>query len=240
MIFHLKGMTSSGNTSLCAVLTPNGLCGPRNAPGQGGTFQGHLLKHRAPPNPHTLEMRAGLGALVLMVQAQIPAVVDIIKCRFFCWTQNVRSRRRCWLESYSPPSSPRALMETDDAVSSFFQVLHSPSQQREGGNIARIKFHKFLCTNKAEGPDDRAEGEGESTEFLGIKSGANPQRRKIPLPPRAQCTVLATAETYLWALLSREPCEHLVAFVGVQSILYSGLFFWGCRWLLGCRSLSLF
>lgn len=87
MIFHLKGMTSSANTSLCAVLTPNGLCGPRNAPGQGGTFQGRLLKHGAPPNPQTLEMGAGLGALVLMAQAQIPAVVDIIKCRFFCWTQ---------------------------------------------------------------------------------------------------------------------------------------------------------
>jgi len=79
----------------------------------------------------------------------------------------------------------------DDSVSSFFQMLHSPGQQ--GGNTARRNFHKFLCTKKTEAPGDKAEGK--SAEFLGIKSGDNPQSRKMPLPPRAQCTVLATEET---------------------------------------------
>lgn len=73
-----------------------------------------------------------------------------------------------------------------------------------GGNIARTKFHKFLCMNKTEALEDRAEGEGKIAEILGIQSGANPQQRKIPLPHRPQRTVLATVETYSWALLSRE------------------------------------
>lgn len=90
-----------------------------------------------------------------------------------------------------------------------------------------MKFHKFLCVNKTEALEERAEGEID--EFLGIQSSVNPQSRKIPLPPRARHTALATAETYSWALLSRELCEHLVAFIGLQGILYSSLFLLGCR-----------
>lgn len=70
---------------------------------------------------------------------------------------------------------------------------------REG--IQQEQFSTLLCTNKTEAPDDRAEREGKSAEYLGIQPGVNPQRRETPLPPRAQ-----RAETYSWALLSREIC----------------------------------
>lgn len=58
------------------------------------------------------------------------------------------------------------------------------------------------------------EGEGKLDKFVGIQPGANPQRRKMPLPHKALCIVLAIAETYSWALLFGElRFEHLVPFL---------------------------
>lgn len=70
--------------------------------------------------------------------------------------------------------------------------------------------------NKTEVLEDAlgVEGGGKRGKFVGIQPGANPQRRKMPLPHRALCIVLAIAETYSWALLFGElRFEHLVPFI---------------------------
>lgn len=202
MFFHPKGMASSGNTSLCAVLTLNSLHSPKNALGEGHfRVAWWNTEHGQAHIPWECRRASVHG-----VNGADPDP------RCHGWLHKVLVlllNSKCRVKTAAPAyglfsSLFRLPPRAGDSISSFFQVLHSPSQW--GGNIARMKFHKFLCMNETEALEDRAEGEGKSAEFSVTQSGANPQRRKISLPPGAQYTVLTTAETHSWALLSKELC----------------------------------
>lgn len=72
MSFHPEEITSSGNTSVCAALTLNSLCSPRNILGQGylraASWNTEHLQAQVPRNA------GGPWDTMLLVQTQIPDI----------------------------------------------------------------------------------------------------------------------------------------------------------------------
>lgn len=151
---------------LCAALTPDGLCSPRNPPGHRYISR-QLTETWSTIKPIPQKCR---HASVHDVSGTDPAL------RHHGWLHKMSGLllnsefqgKMAALPWGLFPSLFHLFSCIFNSVSSFFHRLCSPSQWE--GNIARMKFHAFPCTTKTEALDDRAEGEGESTEILGIKS----------------------------------------------------------------------